>query len=139
MNIYDIRLSFLYSNLWSHLCPMNQITVRDMLAQMETGALFSISYLTYDRQRKRGGRVEQYSEAVLLRRPEERTAPTAGERTPTTIERKRKQLAQLRRNPQHHRWYTRNIQLLVDGHPTSQHRKIHPPLVILFNSQIVVA
>lgn len=118
---------------------MNQITVRDMLAKMETGSPFSISYITYDRQRKRGGRIEQFTEAVLLQRPEEDTTPLPGQRMPTPTERKRIKLEQLRRDPNHHKWYTRNIQLLVNGHPTGQHLKIHPPLVILFNDQIVVA
>jgi len=120
---------------------MNQITVRDMLAAMETGSPFSITYVTYDRQRKRGGRIEQYSEAVLLQRPEDSPTPPAGSgpRPPTEIERKRMQLEQLRKNPNHGKWYTRNIQLMVNGHPTGQTRKIHPPLVIYFNDQIVVA
>ena len=96
---------------------MNQITVRDMLAKMETGAPFSISYITYDRRRKRGGRIEQFSEAVLLQRPEEEPTPLPGQRMPTNRERKRRQLEQLRKDPHHHKWYTRNIQLLVNGHP----------------------
>lgn len=117
---------------------MDQITVRDMLSEMETGEVFSLTFVTYDRKRKRGGRIEDIAQAVLLRHDPEATNDIFAGRPATPREKKVQQLAELRRSPQHHKWYTRNIRLLVNGHPTGEIRKIHPPLVALFNDKIVV-
>lgn len=115
----------------------NQITVKGKLAQMETGDPFSITYITFDRQRKKGGQVQAYTEAVLVLTAERRVEQP--QRAQTSRERKQAKLQHLKKAPHHHKWYTRNIQLLVNGHPTGERRKIHPPLVVLFNDKIVVA
>ena len=60
------------------------------------------------------------------------------QRPPTFLEAKAQQLAMAKRNPRHRRWYTRNICLLQNGVLTSIIRKIHPPLILEFNGQIVV-
>ncbi len=129
-----------YRSIPHQLCYMdNQITVKDMLKEMETGDPFSIKYITFDRQRKKGGHIEQYKEAVLLIKPVLVIQPESEGRSPTLIEQKKKKLERLRKRPNHKEWYTRNIQLMVNGHPTGERRKIHPPLVVLFNNKIVVA
>ncbi|PHN06942.1 hypothetical protein CRP01_09000 [Flavilitoribacter nigricans DSM 23189 = NBRC 102662] len=110
-----------------------------MLATMETGRPFSLTFVTYDRKRKCGGRIEDIAEAVLLHRDPESTTDTFANRPATPHEKKVQQLAELRRDPGHRKWYTRNIRLLVNGHPTGEIRKIHPPLVAIFNQKIVVA
>lgn len=118
---------------------MDQITVKDMLAQMETGKVFSLTFVTYDRRRKRGGSIEDIAEAVLLQHDPTATNEIFANRPATPHEKKVQQLAELRRAPDHHKWYTRNIRLLVNGHPTGEIRKIHPPLVTRFNQKTVVA
>jgi len=117
----------------------NQITVKAMLSQMESGDPFSITFVTFDRQRKKGGKVHTYGEAVLVLTTKVAKKASEVDRAPTSIERKKAKLETLKRAPNHHKWYTRNIQLLVNGHPTGERRKIHPPLVITFNNKIVVA
>lgn len=131
-------LSFLHPLQLRTFANMDQITVRDMLSEMETGAVFSLTFVTYDRKRKRGGRIEEIAQAVLLKHDPKATNDIFAGRPATPREQKVQQLAELRRAPQHHKWYTRNIRLLVNGHPTGEIRKIHPPLVALFNQKIVV-
>lgn len=114
----------------------SQITVRDMLEQMETGLPFSIAYVTYDAQRRKGGQIVRYEEAQLLQADEDQEG-----RPRTRLEEARHRTIQIKekRDPRHQRWYTRNIRILQAGHKTSLIKKIHPPLVFLFNDQIVVA
>lgn len=116
---------------------MNQITVKEMLAEMDTGAAFSISYIKYDRQRRKGGDRVDVLEAQLLMPDKEDTLGRG--RTPLEETRERTARVKAGRDPRHMKWYTRNIRILQDGAPTSLVHKIHPPLVLLFNDQIVVA
>ena len=118
---------------------MEQITVKAMLAAMETGDPFSVVYVTHDRKRRKGGRIHRIPEAVLLQQDPNLAAGTFAHRPATPNERKIMELNELRRAPHHQKWYTRNIRLLMNGYPTSEIRKLHPPLVILFNNLIVVA
>jgi len=112
---------------------MEQITVRDMIKYMESGGAFSLIYITYDAKRNKGGKVISYPEAMLLQ-----STIQQGQRQATAQEAKQEELKRLRKDPNHGRWYTRNIRLLVNGYPSSVKKKIHPPLVVVFNDQIVV-
>lgn len=119
---------------------MNLITIKDMLAWMDSGKPFSCEVVTYDR--KRGKRTphsqrREYPPAVLVQADPDSERDG---RKLTEVEQMRKLLAQPHagRNPNHYNWYTRNIRLLVNGHPTGQIKKIHPPLVITFNNKTVV-
>ncbi|MEL6968643.1 MAG: hypothetical protein AAFO02_00630 [Bacteroidota bacterium] len=111
------------------------ITLQAMLKQMKTGDPFSCTVVTYDRKRKTGGRVDEYGEARLYDPKMEQQSTRAA----TEVERLREELRSAgSRRPNHGLHFTRNIQLLIDGHPTSEIRKIHPPLVVLFNNEIVL-
>ena len=109
---------------------MQTITIRQILDYLESGQAFSLKVVSYDRKRKQGGAVVEYPEAVLHRSGEKSEA--RGRRSDTTDQVKGT------RRPNHGHWYTRNIRLLQNGHPTSIIRKIHPPLIIEFNQQPVV-
>lgn len=116
---------------------MDSITVKDMLLEMETGAPFSCTVVSYDARRKEGGKVVEYTEAQLLATEPK---PNAAGRPLTQVEEWTERKANAsRKAPGHRKWYTRNIRVLQNGHPTSIIRKIHPPLVVLFNQKIVVA
>ena len=103
---------------------------------MDSGATFSMKVVAYDRRRKKGGEIIEYSEAELARKNKE-IELVLGQRAMTPIEVKKQQLL-ASRDPHHKKWYTRNIRVLQNGHPTSLIKKIHPPLVLEFNGQKVV-
>jgi len=107
------------------------ITFRQISDYLASGQPFTCKVVSYDRKRKQGGKVNDY-EAKLLQREEKSTG-----RGRTRIEELRETAAS-GRDPNHRRWYTRNIQLLVDGHPTAVVKKIHIPLIVEFNGQPVV-
>lgn len=106
------------------------ITLKDIVAQMQTGEVFSCTVISYDKKRKTGGRVLEYAQLRLVGfdRKEKKSRP---ETRLETLQRKTKA-------PRHYKHFTRNAQILVNGHPTSQVVKIHPPLVTKFNQQIVL-
>ena len=107
-----------------------------MLEQMSTGCTFSLTYITYDSKRKKGGKIISYLEARLAKSEEQPKS-----RGRTQLEETKQRTAEIKagRDPRHHKWYTRNIVVMQNGVPTSLVRKIHPPLVTIFNDQIVVA
>ena len=111
------------------------ITLLDMLKQMKTGEPFSCTVVTYDRKRSKGGTIIEYGEARLY----EPRAQQAATRAATRVEQLREELKSSHtRRPNHGKYFTRNIQLLINGHPTSEIRKMHPPLVVIFNNEIVI-
>ena len=109
------------------------ITLIEMLRQMQTGAIFSCVVVSYDKKRKTGGKIIEYHQARLFDPQMEQTATRAA----TEMEQLRAQLRDGKR-PNHGKHFTRNIQLMQDGHSTSEVRKIHPPLVDSFNGQTVI-
>lgn len=115
------------------------LSIRDCLALLESRAVCSMTVVTYDGQRKKGGDIEHYSECILVQpdevdlenQPFAERAPTKAERLLSGYDRP----AAEKRNPRHGEWYTRNVRLIAHGQPTSIIRKIHPPLIIEFNGQ----
>lgn len=113
---------------------MEIITIRQMLRTMEGGDPFSITFITYDRRRRKGGAVRTFPEAELLQRKKKEV-----EGRPMTRREKAGLPADFsEKSPRHRKWYTRNIRILQDGHPTALVKKIHPPLVVFFNGKNVV-
>lgn len=109
---------------------------------MEEGKPFSLTFVTYDRKRSyRSGRVVSYEQAELMRRDQNvadgAQPPTQGQRPPTAREAQSLNRAN-RRRANHYEHYTRNIRILQDGEPTSMIVKLHPPLVLIFNNEIVL-
>lgn len=109
------------------------ITLKAMIAEMQTGATFSCTVISFDKKRGTGGEILEYHEARLFDPKLEQHASRAA----TEVERLRERL-QESRNPNHGKHFTRNIMLMMNGHTTSETRKIHPPLVVSFNNQTVL-
>lgn len=108
------------------------ITIKDMLKEMESGRVFSLSVVSYDHKRGTGGELINYPEAVLLTNKASQKTAT---RPPT---RKEKLEIAIKKNPRHSHWYTRNIRICSNGVPTSIIKKIHPALVTLFNGEKII-
>lgn len=121
----------------------NLITVRQMLSEMETGAIFHIRGVHYSRTKKTGGEVYEY-QAILLRgdnNPGDRTgdpswSPPPGEQRPLTAAETK--TVYDRRNPNHSQFFTRNVAVCQNGQRTTMIRKIAIPLVVYYNGKIVV-
>lgn len=113
---------------------MQAYTFQDILDYMNTGQPFSLRVVTYDKQRKKGGELKYYKEAILLQ-PEKEDAEAAKlhQRPLTTTEATANNRE--RRDPNHHKWFTRNIRLLENGFPTSLKRKVHIILITEFNGR----
>jgi len=116
---------------------MYLITVREMLADMKLGHPFSIQGITYNRKERTGGEPYHYPECLLLDAegagdpssvppPEGTRPPTAHEQGPPPLP---------KRNANHTQWYTRNVRLCQAGQPTIITRKIHPPLITIYNGK----
>jgi hypothetical protein len=116
---------------------MKIITVAQALAILDTGQPCHVVCVTYDRSRKKGGKLLELDCRLEKKAT---TDSTIGQRPPTEFEAK---LAALKepggsKNPNHQQWYTRNIRPLANGHPLTDLVKIHPPLLVQFNGMTVV-
>jgi hypothetical protein len=107
---------------------------RQILSYMESGREFTCKVVTYDRSRRDGGEVIEITGRLL--RKDEDTRHQGG-RNLTKEERKRDSIYGLKRDPNHRRWYTRNIRLYSDGIPTIVIRKVHIPLIVEFQNEPV--
>ena len=125
---------------------MNIITVGQALKIIHSGAPFTFQVVTYDKTRKKGGRLIE-GEARLLKKndhpdPELEFPDMPAARPMTEIEAKKAALdlpaTGSSKDPNHHYHFTRNIVLLADGHPVHPPLKIRPPLLIQFNGMEVV-
>lgn len=105
---------------------------------MESGQAFSMTVVSFDRKRKTGGAIQHYPEAKFIQSIDELELVPGdifgGGRDLTPKEEKQVKAV---RDPHHRKWYTRNIRILQNGHPTAIKKKIHPPLIIEFNGQKV--
>lgn len=98
-------------------------TFKTVLEAMNTGKPFTCTFVTCSLSRKRGGEVRTIQGAVL-------TEMRQMGRPLTRAERQEKDKS-----------YTRHaivVQLLVDGLPVEQIRKIYIPLIIKFNGEDVI-
>jgi len=109
------------------------ISIGEILKYMESGKAFSCTVISFDEKRETGGKELIFPEAILVQASNK--PKTKAGRELTNMEKKQEMIA--RKNPSHKKWYTRNIRILQDGHPTNIIKKIHPPLIIKFNDQTV--
>lgn len=109
-------------------------TYSDILEWMESGRPFSLRYVTFDRQRKRGGQVKYISEAEMVQAEEEERRARKIKGRPLTLEEIARLTAPAGRNPNHSYHFTRNVRILENGRPTSLIRKVHIILITEFNN-----
>lgn len=105
-----------------------------MLEQMETGFPFSISFVSYDKQRKKGGEIRKYKEVVLNAPPKDKTLKKDISRQ--TIEKKVR--AGVSRNPHHFENSTRTFRICVNGCKTATVKKFHIFLILDFNGKKLI-
>lgn len=111
------------------------ISIPEILKHLESGKPFSCRVISFDQKRGTGGKIKFYEEAKLVQKEE---VPTEKAGRPlTAFEQKQAKIEVLKKNPNHRKWYTRNIRILHNGLETMEIKKIHPPLIIEFNGQKV--
>jgi len=119
--------------------PSTVITVAAVLKEMETGKPFDLTYITFDRKRKTGGELRTEHAVLNMATADDKEGEAdQGHRAPTAQEANLQALSSPTKNPNHQKWYTRLIIPVVDGHVSSQLRKVHPPLFAEFNGMTVV-
>jgi hypothetical protein len=111
---------------------MDTITMKEMLNEMDTGRPFSVSFVTYDKQRKTGGKIRMIREAVINAQPKS-TDKKSGKSKPPD-----QRVRVDRRNPHHYDHSTRSIRLVVNGCKTSTIKKLHIFLVLTFNERKLI-
>lgn len=136
------------------------ITFRHILNKLHDGEICDIDVVTYDRKRRTGGQVKSYrcilaqkasgpahrpstsveTQSIASRNREKDSRDRVVERSRGSVpERSRDRVVERSRDPNHKKWYTRNVQLVTnDDFLTPIIKKIHIPLIIRFDGQNVV-
>ena len=107
---------------------MDSIKLNEALKIMESGEVFSIQFVTFDKKRKTGGYVKHYPEARLLQKEDKK--PVVKKSSSSSTARKTK-------NPNHWDNATRNIKVIVSGVESSGNKKLHIFLITMFNGKRV--
>lgn len=98
------------------------IELREVLAKMDAGEVFSLGFRTYDKRKERGGEWIEVEQAQKF-----------NHRTPSQRrEEARKQ--PLRKDPRHYENSTRNITVI----PSGEIRKVHLRLMRKFNGKTIL-
>lgn len=104
-----------------------------MLKVMESGNPFSIRFVTYDKQRKKGGEVREYPEAVLNQREISLESPRKPfDSSDSSITHRKKH------QPNHYKNATRALRILINGNKTETIVKFHIFLVLEFNGKKMI-
>ncbi len=99
------------------------ISIKDMIAYMNSGKPFSIVYVTWDHSKGAGGSVKEVQ--LAYKHYSNSTAAKTGNADPSTI----------KRNPNHFSNSTMNIK--IPGQAGVDVRKVHVQLIRRFNGAIV--
>lgn len=97
---------------------------------MQTGNPFSIKFVTYDHNRKKGGRIVHYPEAIIT---QSKTTKKKEAQTSIVPAKKSKTV-----NPNHWKNATRGLKILVNGVESETIRRFHVFLMLEFNGQKVI-
>ncbi len=107
---------------------MGTITVKEMIETMEKGTIFSISFVTYDKQRKSGGDIRHYPTCKLT---------TKAQQDDTTKPSVSKSTAKNARFS-HFEHSTRAFNVVIGDVVTPTIKKFHLFLVLEFNGQKLI-
>lgn len=105
------------------------ITISECLKRLEAGEIVTLEVYKYDRKRKKGGQLD-VMQCVLLKNDEKNDESDNREYLQALDS---KASVKTSRNPNHKKFYTRNVRILIEGHPTGVIQRIHPPLIKTFN------
>ena len=103
---------------------LDSITLKEVLQQMDSGARFSLAFVTADKYKKKGGEWIEIAEAWKGFERTEQQRRSSAKTQPKTV---------IMKNPNHFENSTRNICL-----PNGEIRKVHIRLIRRFNNKIII-
>ena len=108
------------------------ISFRQILEYMQSGQVFELELVSYDRKKMdKSGAILHYRGILLQEKKTEKSEEDLAVQQRISSGKRKK--------PNHYKWYTRNIRIITsDNFQTEIVRKIHIPLIISFNNQTVV-
>ncbi|HRN79973.1 MAG TPA: hypothetical protein PKY29_04440 [Ferruginibacter sp.] len=101
---------------------MARITLKEAIAELESGKWMPVRFITADVRNASGGKVIELPKARM------ETPRNAGNRSP-----QEKLNDTSKKSPNHHQWFTVNLVL-----PNRQIRKAHLPLITHVNNHTVI-
>ena len=109
----------------------NILTFRDCLHIMDSGKTFSIEFCTYDAKRPDNtGDTRRFDEAILLAHVGQTMQRNVVSKPPTDIG--------IKKAVDNKTHFTRDIQPLTGGIPIGHPVRLHPRLILFFNSKTVM-
>lgn len=108
------------------ICCMEMITIETALNTIDTGEVVSLTYVSFDKRRKTGGKKKFLEQAVVTnpRKPKSELSPlNKSERSVS---------------PNNKKNSTRNFRKCINGKPTNAIRKVHVFLILEVNGQKVM-
>ena len=114
---------------------METVTISEMLEAMNTGLPFSVSFVSYDKQRKKGGEIKYYKEVVLNADVKDKKFLEQTQRANSLLSKERGGVS---KNPHHYENSTRTFRVCVNGCKTSTVKKLHIFLVLEFNGKKLI-
>lgn len=105
---------------------MDRITFEDALALIDTGKCVSLSYVSFDKKRKTGGKLKVLNEAVVTNpKSERRNTSQPGTKSSKV-------------SPNNKENSTRNFYKCINGKPTNSIRKVHVILMLEINGMQIM-
>jgi hypothetical protein len=107
---------------------MGTITVKEMIEVMEKGSIFSITFVTYDKQRKSGGELRHYPTCKLTTKAiqDDTTKPSVSKSTAKNA------------RSSHFEHSTRAFNVVIGDAVTHTVKKFHLFLVLEFNGKKLI-
>lgn len=110
------------------------ITISDCLKRLEAGEIATIEVYKYDRKRKKGGQIDTLTCLLAKDEKDEKDEKSEGPNNGVDLQALDAEASVVaHRRPNHRKFYTRNVRIVINGHPTAVIQKIHPPLIRTFN------
>ena len=102
---------------------------------LENGAapVFSLSYIAYNKKKGKGGEIKSFDQAILCQ--DSRDQFTSKQKPSASTGTNESGSGSVRKNPEHLKNHTINIQIVNNGVLTSMIRKVHIPLITYFNGE----
>lgn len=112
---------------------LDMIKIWDALKVMETGKVFSMTYVQHDTRRKKGGKKVEVLEARLCQAIPKSSTTKKAIHSPNKIPAEKN-----KKSPNHFKHKTRNYEVCIGGVGTGEKRKVKLMLITTFNGKKIL-